>query len=53
MIRPTGLVHEGISFKEISEKYYHDLDPENEGIQLDTVIKAAHALGKELRIELI
>lgn len=29
------------------------LDPENERIQLDTVIKAAHVLGKELRVELI
>jgi antitoxin HicB len=29
------------------------LDPDNSRIQLDTVIKAAHVLGRELRIELI
>lgn len=29
------------------------LDPENESIQLDTMIKAARVLGKQLRIELI
>jgi len=29
------------------------LDPENERIQLDTMIKAARVLGKQLRIELI
>ena len=29
------------------------LDPDNERIQLDTMIKAAHVLGKELRIELV
>lgn len=29
------------------------LDPENSRIQLDTVIKAAHVLGRELRIELV
>ena len=29
------------------------LDPENERIQLDTMIKAARILGKQLRIELI
>jgi len=28
------------------------LDPDNERIQLDTVIKAARVLGRELRIEL-
>ena len=29
------------------------LDPDNSRIQLDTVIKAAHVLGRELRIELV
>jgi antitoxin HicB len=29
------------------------LDPQNSGIQLDTIMKAAHVLGRELRIELI
>lgn len=29
------------------------LDPDNERIQLDTVIKAARVLGRELRIELV
>ena len=29
------------------------LDPDNERIQLDTMIKAARVLGKQLRIELI
>ncbi len=29
------------------------LDPDNERIQLDTVIKAARVLGRQLRIELI
>lgn len=29
------------------------LDPENDRIQLDTVIKAARVLGRELRIELV
>ncbi len=29
------------------------LDPENERVQLDTVIKAARALGREVRIELV
>lgn len=29
------------------------LDPENSGVQLDTIIKAAHVLGRELRIELV
>lgn len=29
------------------------LDPENDKIQLDTVIKAARVLGHELRIELV
>jgi plasmid maintenance system antidote protein VapI len=28
------------------------LDPDNDRIQLDTVIKAARVLGRELRIEL-
>ncbi len=29
------------------------LDPDNDRIQLDTVIKAARVLGRELRIELV
>lgn len=29
------------------------LDPANSSIQLDTIIKAAHVLGRELRIELV
>lgn len=29
------------------------LDPDNERIQLDTVIKAARVLGRQLRIELV
>ncbi|MES3008987.1 MAG: helix-turn-helix domain-containing protein [Pseudomonadota bacterium] len=29
------------------------LDPSNERIQLGTIIKAAHVLGRELRIELV
>ncbi len=29
------------------------LDPDNDRIQLDTIIKAARVLGRELRIELI
>jgi len=29
------------------------LDPENASVQLDTLIKAARALGRELRIELV
>lgn len=29
------------------------LDPDNERIQLDTVIKAARVLGRELRIDLV
>jgi antitoxin HicB len=29
------------------------LDPENDRVQLDTVIKAARALGRELRMELV
>lgn len=29
------------------------LDPENESIQLDTLLNAARALGRELRIELV
>jgi antitoxin HicB len=29
------------------------LDPDNSGIQLDTLIKAAHVLGRGLRIELV
>lgn len=29
------------------------LDPGNKRIQLDTMIKAAHVLGRELRIELV
>ncbi len=29
------------------------LDPDNEAIQLDTVIKAARVLGREVRIELV
>ena len=29
------------------------LDPQNSGIQLDTIMKAAHVLGRELRIELL
>ena len=29
------------------------LDPENPKVQLDTIMKAASALGRELRIELI
>lgn len=29
------------------------LDPDNERIQLDTVIKAARVLGREVRIELV
>jgi DNA-binding phage protein len=29
------------------------LDPQNNGIQLDTIMKAAHVLGRELRIELV
>ncbi len=29
------------------------LDPNNEKIQLDTIIKAAHAVGRQLRIELV
>ncbi len=29
------------------------LDPDNQAIQLDTIIKAARAVGRELRIELV
>jgi len=29
------------------------LDPQNDKIQLDTIIKAARAVGRELRIELV
>lgn len=29
------------------------LDPQNLGIQLDTVIKAAHVLGRKVKIELV
>lgn len=29
------------------------LDPANDKIQLDTVLKAAHALGREVRMELV
>jgi len=29
------------------------LDPENDRVQLDTVIKAARALGRELKLELV
>ena len=29
------------------------LDPDNDRIQLDTVIKAARVLGREVRIELV
>jgi predicted XRE-type DNA-binding protein len=29
------------------------LDPENDRVQLDTVIKAARAVGRELRMELV
>lgn len=29
------------------------LDPANDKIQLDTILKAAHALGREVRMELV
>lgn len=29
------------------------LDPGNDRVQLDTLVKAAHALGRELRLELV
>ena len=29
------------------------LDPDNEAIQLDTIIKAARAVGRELRLDLV
>lgn len=29
------------------------LDPENDRVQLDTLIKAAHAVGRELRLEVV
>jgi antitoxin HicB len=29
------------------------LDPENDRVQLDTLIKAAHAVGRELKLEVV
>ncbi|NKC11690.1 MAG: helix-turn-helix domain-containing protein [Gammaproteobacteria bacterium] len=29
------------------------LDPDNDRVQLDTMLKAAHAVGRELRLELV
>jgi antitoxin HicB len=29
------------------------LDPENDRVQLDTLVKAAHAVGRELKLELV
>lgn len=29
------------------------LDPDNDKIQLDTILKAAHALGRQVRVELV
>jgi hypothetical protein len=29
------------------------LDPDNDKVQLDTVFKAAHALGREVKLELV
>jgi plasmid maintenance system antidote protein VapI len=55
-----AMANEGMSKKELAERMHTSrsqldriLDPDNDKIQLDTVFKAARALGREVRLELV
>ena len=52
--------HRGVSKSEMAKRMNTSrsqidrlLDPANERVQLDTLLKAAHALGSELKLELV
>lgn len=51
---------EGVTKNEMAKRMHTSrsqldriLDPENDKVQLDTVFKAAHALGREVKLELV
>lgn len=55
-----AMASEGMSKKELAERMHTSrsqldriLDPENDKIQLDSLFKAARALGKDVRLELV
>ena len=56
----TAMAKEGMTKNELAKRMQTSrsqldriLDPDNDKIQLDTVFKAAHALGRELKLELV
>jgi antitoxin HicB len=55
-----AMIAQGVSKKEMAKRMETSrsqvdrlLDPSNDRVQLDTLVKAAHAVGREIRLELV